>query len=217
MNVRIHKLLSLILAIAMVVGMLPAAIAAEGTADLTINTVEGLQAFVEAVNGGNTYEGKTVTLAADLNLTDIEWTPIGNGTRSGTSYSGKAFKGTFDGGDYTISGLTITTTTDKNAAVGLFGVVDGGTVKNLNLTGVNVAVSNSNLMGAAIGMMLNDATAEKITVSGAVTGYDGVGGIVGRLIISGTIKDCTNNASVTSTYGGIGGIVGKAYYEDALP
>ena len=181
--------------------------------DLQIATEEELRDFANAVNSGVSYAGQSVTLTDNITLSS-EWTPIGNGARSSKTYTGYSFKGTFDGGDYTISGLTITSTTADDAAVGLFGVVDGGTVKNLNLTDVNINVASSDLAGAAIGMMLNGATADKITVSGAIVGYDGVGGIVGRLIIDGTISNCTNNASVTSSYGGIGGIVGKPYYED---
>ena len=181
---------------------------------VTIGDVEALKAFAVAVNGGKSYEGDTVTLSADLDLTGVEWTPIGVGTRSSKSYTGKAFKGTFDGGNHTISGLTITSTASADAAVGLFGVVDGGTVKNLKLDAVNINVASSDLAGGAIGLMVNNAKAENITVGGSIVGNDGVGGIVGRLIISGTISSCTNNASVTSSYGGIGGIVGKAYYED---
>ena len=180
---------------------------------LQITTEQGLREFAVSVNGGNSYYGEVVTLANDITLTG-EWTPIGTGSRSSKSYSGNAFKGTFDGGDHTISGLTITSTSGADAAVGLFGIVDGGKVKNLNLTDVNINVASSNLAGAAIGMMLNGATADNITVSGAIIGNDGVGGIVGRLIIDGTISNCINNASVTSAYGGIGGIVGKPYYED---
>ncbi len=181
--------------------------------DLQIATEEELRDFANAVNSGVSYAGQSVTLTDNITLTS-EWTPIGNGARSSKTYTGYSFKGTFDGGNKTISGLTITSTSGADAAVGLFGIVDGGKVKNLNLTDVNINVTNSDLAGAAIGMMLNGATADNITVSGAVTGYDGVGGIVGRLIIYGTISNCTNNASVTSSYGGIGGIVGKAYYED---
>lgn len=166
------------------------------------------------VNAGETYAGVYFKLASDIALSG-KWTAIGNGTRNGTSYTGTAFKGVFDGDDKTISGLTITTTIGAKVAIGLFGVVDGGTVKNLNLTDVNINVPSSDLAGAAIGMMLNGATAEAITVSGAVVGHDGVGAIAGRLVIDGTIANCTNNASVTSNYGGIGGIVGKAYYDDA--
>ena len=181
--------------------------------DLQIATETALRDFANAVNSGVSYEGRSVTLTDDITLTG-EWTPIGNGSRDSKTYTDNAFKGTFDGGNHTISGLTISSTTGADVAVGLFGIVDGGTVKNLNLTDVSINVTNSNLAGAAIGMMLNGATANNITVSGAIVGNDGVGGIVGRLIIDGTISNCTNNASVTSSYGGIGGIVGKPYYED---
>ena len=191
-------------------------LAGEGTeaSPYLISSVADLETLRNKVNAGNSYEGQFVKLAADLTLTEA-WTPIGNGTRSSKSYSGNAFKGTFDGDNKTISGLKITSTTANDAAIGLFGVVDGGTVKNLTLNNVDINVANSNLAGGAIGLMLGGATAENITVNGAIVGYDGVGGIVGRLVINGTIKDCTNNASVTSSYGGIGGIVGKAYYEDS--
>ena len=190
-------------------------LAGEGTeaAPYLINNVADLENFRNKVNAGRDFAGQFVKLAADIALT-AEWAPIGNGTRSSKSYSGNAFKGTFDGDNKTISGLKITSTTGDDAAIGLFGVVDGGTVKNLTLYGVNIDVANSDLAGGAIGLMLNGATADNITVNGAIVGNDGVGGIVGRLVINGTIENCTNNASVTSSYGGIGGIVGKAYYED---
>lgn len=189
--------------------------AGEGTeaSPYIIDSSDKLVALSNSVNAGETYAGMYFKLTSDITLSG-EWTAIGNGSRSSKSYTGNAFKGVFDGCNNTISGLTIASTSDKNAAVGLFGVVDGGTVKNLTLNDVNINVANSNLAGAAIGMMLNGATADNITVNGAVTGNDGVGGIVGRLIIDGTIANCINNASVTSSYGGIGGIVGKAYYED---
>lgn len=183
------------------------------SAQVEITTEQDLRDFAVSVNKGNSYYEEVVTLANDITLTG-EWTPIGDGSRDSKTYTGNSFKGTFDGGDHTISGLTITSTSGADAAVGLFGIVDGGTVENLNLTDVNINVASSDLAGAAIGMMLNGATADNITVSGTIIGYDGVGGIVGRLIIDGTISNCINNASVTSSYGGIGGIVGKAYYED---
>ena len=192
----------------------PPAFDGEGTeaSPYLIDSADKLATLRDEVNGGEAYDGKYFKLTSDIALNG-EWTAIGNGSRSSKSYTGNAFKGIFDGGDNTISGLTITSTTGNDAAIGLFGVVDGGTVKNLNLE-VNINVANSNLAGGAIGMMLNGATAENITVNGAIVGNDGVGGIVGRLVIDGTIANCTNNASVTSNYGGIGGIVGKAYYED---
>ncbi|MCQ2399022.1 MAG: hypothetical protein MJ072_00775, partial [Clostridia bacterium] len=45
-----------------------------------INSKEELVMFANAVNAGNTYEGKTVKLGADIDLAGIEWTPIGGKT-----------------------------------------------------------------------------------------------------------------------------------------
>ena len=222
---RFRKILSLLLAMTMLFSCVGITAMAEETASsLTfdeienaylITSVEDFIKFRNDVNTGIDYAGQTVKLSKSIDLSGEEnWTPIGNGTRSSKTYTGNSFKGVFDGVNYIISGLNITSSGGEDAAIGLFGVVDGGTVKNLNLTDVNINVTTSKLAGGAIGLMVEGATAENITVSGAITGYDGVGGIVGRMIISGTITGCTNNASVTSPYGGIGGIVGKAYYED---
>ena len=172
-----------------------------------------LKAFRDKVNAGEAFAGKTIELTKDISLAE-EWAPIGNGSRSGSTYTGKAFKGIFDGKDKSISNVTITeTTANASDAIGLFGVVDGGTVKNVTLN-VNINVANNELAGGAIGLLVNDGTAEKIHVTGNVKAADGVGGIVGRMLISGTIKECLNEAVVNAAKdgSGSGGIVGKAYY-----
>lgn len=172
-----------------------------------IEDLDDLKAFRDAVNGGNDYTGKYVKLAADITLSG-EWTPIGTGQRSGSGYSGHPFKGTFDGGDKTISGLTITTTGGADYALGLFGIVDDGTVKNIKLTNVNINVPSSELAGGAIGILTGEGTADNITVSGSVKATRGNGGIVGRMLISGTISNCTNNAAMSATGANVGGTNG---------
>ena len=107
-------------------------------------------------NGGEAYEGKTVTLTAPLDLSGSDWTPIGNGTRSGSGYTGNAFKGTFDGGKNTISGLTISSGAEA-AGVGLFGVVDGGVVKDVTLTNVSINATSCKNVGAVAGVLVNNA------------------------------------------------------------
>ncbi len=214
------SLLAMLLAFCMIVSLAPTALAANGEISGTgtasdpylIKDAADLSAFRDAVNNGKNYEGKTIALANSITLTG-EWTPIGNGTRSGNSYTGNAFKGTFDGRNYTISGLTITAAPDSvDDALGLFGVVDGGTVKNLVLTGVNINVPTSELAGGAIGILTNNGLANSITVSGSVSATRGNGGIVGRMLISGTISNCVNNAKISATGANVGGIVGAAYY-----
>ncbi|MBR4285724.1 MAG: hypothetical protein IKT36_06570, partial [Methanocorpusculum sp.] len=188
-----------------------------GTADnpYEISSVADLKQLASDVNAdtdAKTYENTYFKLTADLDLNNEEWTPIGNGRRSDSQHTGKSFSGTFDGAGHTISNLKITSG-DSSNAVGLFGVLNGGTVKNLVLSNVQITLSSCKNAGAAIGLMVNGATAENIYVSsGSVSAADGAGGIVGRMTISGTIKDCINSATVSAAGGGAGGIVGKAYY-----
>ena len=73
-----------------------------GTAEdpFLIKDIDDLIRFRDEVNAGNTYAGKTIKLANDINLGSEEWTPIGNSSNN--------FMGYFDGNDKTISNLAIT-------------------------------------------------------------------------------------------------------------
>ena len=211
---RAVALLAVSIALCLVFIMPAAAFSGSGTAlnPYQITSAADLQQLAADVNAGNSYAGTYFTISSDISLNGITWTPIGNGARSGSSYTGNAFSGIFDGAGHTISSLTVTAGTGKEA-VGLFGVVDGGTVENLVLSDVSINTA-SDTAGAAAGMMVNGSAAKNIFVSGSLTAVDGIGGIVGRMTISGTIEDCINTASVTASgsAGGAGGIVGKAYY-----
>ena len=165
------------------------------------------------VNGGEKFEDKTVKLTSDIDLAGHAWTPIGNGSRLGSLAMGKQFKGTFDGNGKTISNLNINTTQGTDFAVGLFGVVNGGTVKNLKLQKVAVDVPTSEMAAAAVGMLTGEGTVSGVEVlSGHVAAVRGNGAIVGRMIKGGTISGCKNYAMVTGTGANVGGIVGAAYY-----
>ena len=103
-----------------------------------IGTAEELKAFASIVNSGMDFAGSTVILSSSIDISGGEWTPIAAGTRGGNTYTAesKTFSGTFDGNNNTIKGLTITQMPEgasADYAFGLFGVVDGGTIKNLNL------------------------------------------------------------------------------------
>ena len=193
-----------------------------GTAEdpFTIDNATQLGAFRDSVNAGTTYEGQYVQLSGDIDLPSTDWTPIGSGARSGdgASADAKPFKGTFNGGDHTISGLTITASSPLAAnpdnALGLFGVLDGAHVNALTLTNVNIDVPTSNLAGAAAGLALNDASLSNIHVSGKVSGASNIGGIVGCMIGSGAIVTSGNEATVSGTGDNIGGIVGTTLATD---
>lgn len=190
---------------------------ADEAADVqTIENADQLKAFCDSVNSGDSYSGKTVKLAADIDASGSEWVPIGAGTRkgSGIAEGSTPFSGMFDGGGHTVSGITMSTTPGADYALGFFGIVDGGTVQNLSLKNVSITAPDSELAGGAAGLLVEGGTVSNVQVSGKVTGAAGIGGIVGRMTLSGTISGCTNNATVTQqgSTGNAGGIVGAAYY-----
>ena len=161
----------------------------------TVTSAEGLKAVADIANNGNL--GINITLTENINLTDIDWTPIG-------TYD-KPYTGTFDGGGkYTITGLTVT---GSNDYVGLFGRIgSGGAVKNVILTEVNVTAGTS--VGGIAGQ--NDGTVENCSVNGTVTGrgFTDTGGIVGTNY--GTISGCSAEGTVTGSVN-VGGIAGGSY------
>lgn len=162
----------------------------------------------------NFFAGKTIRLVKDIDLQKFyNWMPIGDGCRSGSDFDGKAFKGTFDGNGHTISNLKLYATAGKDYAAGLFGIVNGGTVKNFKLENVYVNVSYSEMAAAAVGMLTGGGEVSGVeVVSGSVAALRGNGAIVGRMIKGGTIKDCINRVTVNGTGANVGGIVGAAYY-----
>ena len=123
--------------------------------DYTITTVEQLVAFAKKVNGGNTFAGKTVTLGADLDLDGKLWTPIGTSSNS--------FNGTFDGNGHTISNLYVGKTGMSN--VGLFGVTQNGTIKNLT---IDNAYAKGRLNVAALAGTPYTSKYENIKLTGRV-------------------------------------------------
>ena len=98
------------------------------TFDLQIDSEAELRQFAEMVNSGNSFEGETVTLSANITLNG-EWTPIGS--------EENPFMGTFDGQDKTITNITIDDP-DMRCA-GLFGYLSTpGMIENVNVNDVNI-------------------------------------------------------------------------------
>lgn len=182
-------------------------------ANITISTETEIQTFANKVKKGNAFEGVTITLAENITLSN-EWTPIGGAARSNkTVGSGYAFKGIFDGNNKKIINLTITGESyTENVCVGLFGALDGATVKDLILENININVPNNDCAGGVAGLAIGNTTISDVTVNGSLKAAESSGGIIGRMISEGHIIDCINNATISGG-GKIGGIVGGAYYQ----
>ena len=198
-------------------------------------TADELVGFSLLVNGSTgtreNFEGWTLTLADNINLDGIAWTPIGQSN---------AFSGTFDGKGHTIEDMSANVTSGyaglfgnvrgmvKNVQVtgsvtasgkvravgGIVGYSAGGTVQNC-LSKVNILASQVNCpVGGVVGDSSNnpsDNTSSTVNLcwnEGTVTGgSDSTGGIVGTNS-NGTVTNCANFGAVkgSSTAGGIVGI-----------
>ena len=168
----------------------------ESNGSYTVTSADGLMNIAKLVNGGKS--DINITLDTDIDLTGKDWTPIG------TDYD-NSYKGTFDGGGHTITGLTFTT---NDEYAGLFGWLNrAGTVKNVVMEGVQI--TSNQIYGGSIGGVVGYSwgTIENCSVSGSVSGTVYVGGVVGAQI-GGSITGCSSSATVKGTVD-VGGVVGQ--------
>ena len=168
----------------------------EGNGSYTVTSADGLMHVADLVNGGKT--DINITLDKNIDLTGKDWTLIG------TDYD-NSYKGTFDGGGHTITGLTFTT---NDEYAGLFGWLNrAGTVKNVVMEGVQI--TSNQIYGGSIGGVVGYGwgTIENCSVSGSVSGTVYVGGVVG-VQIGGSITGCSSSATVKGTVD-VGGVAGQ--------
>ena len=146
--------------------------------------------------------GENKVLNDDGSLTSnadnlVKWTPIG-------TYN-NPFKGEFDGGGYTISGLYVNL--NKNY-VGLFGYVgEGGTVKNVTIT--DSYVSGSRCVGGICGN--NNGIVQDCTSGCTVKGTDDFTGGICGFNNFGSLKNCHNTGKVSGNTD-VGGVCGYNEY-----
>ena len=209
------RALSLLMAVLMVVGLLPAtARAVDQNGDISVGTAAELAAL-----GGKDIVGN-ITLTANIDMSETAMTPI------------KSLKGCFNGDGKTISGLALeggkgsynwqTGTVYINT--GLIGELDGSVI-NVKMTDMTITgIDQYNNVGALVGKIADgsDSKIDNCTVSGTIAstkgnGYTSVGALIG--LTSGsinassklTINNCVSNVALTgasSTY--IGGLLGTA-------
>ena len=166
----------------------------------SISSVEDLKALREDVMSGYDYTGKTVTLTQDIDMQGVDFLPIGKGSFG--------FAGVFDGGNHTISNLTINAPKDYEK-VGLFSCIsrnfkkgnDDWGIKNLHLE--NCDIRGPRYVGAIVGSIFLD------------NGLDNASGLIENCTVSGSVKAYEyESAGTLSGYDGgetVGGIVGGIY------
>jgi len=216
-------------------------VAAEQTVDNTENTVEQLPvsgegtqespyvikdaaglAYLETLTNSGATKSVYFELGNDIVLNDIslfaltegeissaaenaaKWTPVGS--------AGKPFEGVLDGKGHYITGLYCDTT---NSVGGLFGILDGAVVKNLNMD--FALVEAGEYSGLVAGKALGESQISDCVVSGSVIGKKQmlssvVGGVAGFVDGGAVVSDCCFYGAVTgpnafaSNVGGIAGL-----------
>ena len=170
-----------------------------------ISTAEGLKWFRDVVNGANGQTqnlGACAELTADIDLENKEWKPIGYASNYDET---KAYSGTFDGKEHTISGLKVDVPVS-----GLFGCTKNAAIKNLTVAGAvgggSCGIAGGGIVGYSVGGAIeNCGNLCEVKVRGSYPG----GGIVGSAS-SLTITGCYNAGKVSKGDGMRGGgIVGK--------
>ncbi len=174
-----------------------------------ITSAEGLAFLNELVNTNTTdiprvddfatgsQFGVYWQLGANIDLGGtLEWTPIGS--------SNGHFSGDFNGKGFLVQNLLINKPTEDY--LGLFGVVSSATIRNLEVSNLNIT-GKENIAGV-VGYAWN-SNIKNCTTSGTINAEIAVGGVVGYSNNS-DIKDCDNTATVSANGISSGGIVGSA-------
>lgn len=231
------KILSLLLALCFVMALVPMTAFAEGTSvdnwdgtadtswytdhktdtEYHFTTAEQLAGLAQLVNDKTasvSFEGKTIYLDNDLDLSGSQWTPIGDG-----SNHRRFFAGTFNGQHHKIMNLNHHYTGNEVVRNGLFGVVsDGGTLKNLLVIDADIASNDGSLLAGILADWVNGGTVENCYTSGKIENNVGskfVGGLIGQCTWSTQVKGCGSDATVISTESNeddvdtVGGLIGQ--------
>ena len=176
-----------------------------------INAPEQLAGLAQLVNDGTSdFSGKTINLTANIDLSSYYgygvaswnggqgWVPIG--------VVGNFFKGTFNGGKKKISGLYINNAALDNAS--LFGVINGGTVRDLDVVIDSHGITANLNVGGITGQIDGNLIERCSVTGGGIAGYRGSGGIAG-FVRNATVTDSYTTVNVTGGYDYVGGIAGQ--------
>lgn len=214
------QLLSFMLVLCLVMSMIPVTALAEenGQESKTVITaVDELLQFAKDVNAGK-YDNRTnavVSLEADLDLTGVEWTPIGCTNDEGDVEH--YFSGKFYGNGHSISNIDYASMYGKEDIGGLFGFLEGAEISGLTLKGnIDDAgegyVFLGTLAGYTDGAKISDCISEVVfnNHDKYINGTFGLCGCAENTVI----EYCQNKGNITITndvssfyVGGIAGMV----------
>lgn len=204
-----------------------------------IETAANLAYLAEKVNEGYQAQGMEVfaytyfQMTDDLDLNNINWTPIGNVDYIGGTLSGYYFAGYFDGWYHNIDHLKIQTSDNLTGLfAGLGGTQapppggGGGMIMHLSVTNGNI-ISTGFGAGGIVGAIGGDSQVYQCSFSGTIQisnsdEFCGAGGIVGAVAENGGVSECSFHGSINTTNNsfmgaaGAGGIAGMAINQASI-
>ena len=160
----------------------------DSTSAYIVEESDQLAAFLVSVNSGRTFEGKTIKLEANIDMSGKYWS-IG-------TEDVNAFLGTFDGNGYIISGVEIKSDND----VGAFLYSNKGIVKDFCLSIASPAKRSAGIA------MNNEGTIQNCAVVGKLGGDSALGCAGIAYENSGTISGCYSTAELKSASAELGGV-----------
>jgi len=191
---------------------------------IQVSTAEQLADVATQVQNGNNFARTTIELTANIDLSGFpNWTPIGTLDTRGRRIV--PFSGTFEGNNHTITGLTIDDRREKEG-VGLFGVVEDATIRNLTLETSADGINAKRNAGALVGQIRDSSSGQSteivnVHVFGSVnaTGKNS-GLLVGNINLrrnnaSLLIDNCTVEGRVHSQQRHVGGAIGRATFNSS--
>ena len=160
-----------------------------------ITSAADWNAFASRVNRGiDAYEGLTVSLAADISVTNM------------VGIVSNPFSGTFEGGGHSL----VVDISAGGAAGATFGNIRGATIRNLNVSGsVTGGRHSAGLVATCVNTSTN--TISGCNVSVVVSNAEYAGGIVGHggnVNENLSIKDCVFSGTISGFANHAGGILG---------
>lgn len=145
-----------------------------------IKTAEDLAAIANNIAeraDGTKYITGNFILMGDIDLAGVDWSPIGSNEIP--------FAGSLNGNGFKISNLTINADDGANTGdVGLFGVTENASFSNLVLEDVDINTPETyskGSVGALIGHAKGSTNVDNVAVTGDITGFQKVGGLIGTL------------------------------------
>ena len=181
-----------------------------------ISSVDDFKFVIKKVNNAiSSYQTAYYKLTTDLNFSNTKTYSLG--------YVSAYFKGTFDGGNNHIKNINVTC---ARGNCGLFGYIQGATIKNLKLDSGTVQLKANNSSGSLVGAVkglactIDNCGNYGVTIQQLAENTNAcASGLIGYVDTNLTVTNCFNHATIKNSVTNVayaGGIVARVNNSSAI-